>query len=301
MMDPTHAMLGTGAILIASLVGSAHCAGMCGPLALAACAESTPRRCATTKCSGSNACTSAGASAFACSTPRLGGVQWRYHAARLISYAMVGAAAGALGTVADIAGSLSHIQHLSALLAGATLCCVGIALLMRWLGIALPSLPMPRFAGTPIRGVHARALRLPTSTRAFALGLVTPLLPCGWLWAFVAFAAGTGHPLSGAIVLMAFWCGTVPALAIVLGGANAASARLATSRWSHWLRPTIALLLIAVGAETAVHRAQLAARVLPDVVTDAAAPGAHSQRADDPASALESIAETAPACCRSTP
>jgi sulfite exporter TauE/SafE len=40
----------------------------------------------------------------------------------------------------------------------------------------------------------------------------TPLLPCGWLYAFVLTAAGTGGVLSGLSVMTAFWLGTVPAL-----------------------------------------------------------------------------------------
>jgi sulfite exporter TauE/SafE len=48
--------------------------------------------------------------------------------------------------------------------------------------------------------------------RAALMGLVTSLLPCGFLWAFVAVAAGAGSPLAGAVVLAAFWAGTVPVL-----------------------------------------------------------------------------------------
>jgi sulfite exporter TauE/SafE len=48
--------------------------------------------------------------------------------------------------------------------------------------------------------------------RAGALGLLTTLLPCGWLYAFVVTAAGTGHPARGALVMTAFWLGTLPVM-----------------------------------------------------------------------------------------
>ena len=62
---------------------------------------------------------------------------------------------------------------------------------------------------------------LPLVPRALLVGSFTALLPCGWLWAFVATAAGTGQPLAGALVMLVFWTGTLPALAgvgLAVGG-----------------------------------------------------------------------------------
>ena len=42
--------------------------------------------------------------------------------------------------------------------------------------------------------------------------MLTGLIPCGWLWAFVIAAAGTGSVIAGAITMFAFWIGTVPAM-----------------------------------------------------------------------------------------
>ena len=51
--------------------------------------------------------------------------------------------------------------------------------------------------------------------------MLTGLLPCGWLWAFVVSAAGTASPVAGALVMAVFWLGTVPAMTgvLALGGA----------------------------------------------------------------------------------
>ena len=39
------------------------------------------------------------------------------------------------------------------------------------------------------------------------------LLPCGWLWVYVATAAGTGSVTSALLVMSAFWLSTVPMMA----------------------------------------------------------------------------------------
>jgi hypothetical protein len=59
-----------------------------------------------------------------------------------------------------------------------------------------------------LRAVHAQ----PPAVRALVMGLLTTLLPCGFLYAFVAVAAGTAHVPSGVLVMIAFWLGTVPAM-----------------------------------------------------------------------------------------
>jgi sulfite exporter TauE/SafE len=38
-------------------------------------------------------------------------------------------------------------------------------------------------------------------------------LPCGFLYAFVAVAAGTGSAAGGLLVMAAFWTGTLPVMA----------------------------------------------------------------------------------------
>jgi uncharacterized protein len=54
------------------------------------------------------------------------------------------------------------------------------------------------------------------ASRAWRIGVLTGLLPCGWLWAFVVSAAGTASPWTGAAVMAVFWLGTVPAMTGVL-------------------------------------------------------------------------------------
>jgi len=174
----------------AGLTGSLHCVAMCGPLVGLA---STSRL---------------GPSARLALVHGLG---------RLAIYAVLGAAAGALGGALDLAGRVAAVQRLAALVAGA-------AIVARWLWLMRGPRPARREDGAPLgRALIALGRRRPTS-RALALGALTGLVPCGWMWAMVVVAAGTGAPLLGAATMIAFWVGTAPAMlgaATVIGPAIA--------------------------------------------------------------------------------
>ncbi|MDE3128896.1 MAG: sulfite exporter TauE/SafE family protein, partial [Gemmatimonadota bacterium] len=60
----------------------------------------------------------------------------------------------------------------------------------------------------------------PPVARAAVTGLLTTLLPCGWLYTFVVTAGGTGGAVDGAGVMAVFWLGTVPILLAVGLGAQ---------------------------------------------------------------------------------
>lgn len=172
-------------VVLASLLGSVHCAGMCGGFVAAYSGEGLKK-----------------------SAPSHLG----YHAARLITYTTLGASAGALGSALDLAGRSVGLGRLAALLTGLSLVLLGAAKLLRGprliqLRPSAPSGPL-RWFGALLARLHAA----PPVLRAFLLGLGTTLLPCGWLYSFVAVAAGTGSVTRGAAVMAAFWLGSVPAL-----------------------------------------------------------------------------------------
>jgi sulfite exporter TauE/SafE len=81
------------------------------------------------------------------------------------------------------------------------------------------------------------------------MGTLTGLLPCGWLWAFVITAGGTGHPLSGAAVMAAFWIGTVPAMVGLLAFAGPVIAGIRAR-----MPVVTAMVLIALGLGTLAFR-----------------------------------------------
>lgn len=49
---------------------------------------------------------------------------------------------------------------------------------------------------------------------SFWMGLLTVLLPCGWLYSFVFAAAATQSVYAGALVMWIFWLSTLPSLTI---------------------------------------------------------------------------------------
>jgi sulfite exporter TauE/SafE len=177
-------------VLVASLLGSLHCAGMCG--GLVALYAGDPRR---------------GSSGTA------GHVA--YNLGRLLAYAALGAAAGALGAALDLGGALLGWQRAAAALAGAVIALWGLALLLESLGQRVPRPRPPSWLGGSVsRGLRLTAAWSPV-TRALAVGLLTGGLPCGWLYAFVATAAGTGGATAGAALMAVFWLGTLPVMVSV--------------------------------------------------------------------------------------
>jgi len=221
-------------VLLASLAGSLHCAAMCGGL-LAVCF-------AGQGCGGAPG--------------RAPGIQLRYHLGRLVSYCLLGAAGGGLGSVVDLGGGLADVQRLSAIFAG-----LFIILWALWPHLKRASATgptRPSGAARLSRFVLGRAAAVPANRRAVVIGVLSAVLPCGWLYAFVLAAAGTGSAALGALVMLAFWAGTVPALVGAGLGVHALLGRLRTRV------PVLAtVLLIALGLATLSHRYLLAGAITP--------------------------------------
>ena len=186
------------AVFSASLLGSAHCAGMCGGIVafVAGSGGATAQRAALA-----------------------------YHGGRLAGYTLLGAIAGLAGRALDLGGEALGIGRAAALVAGALMLGYGLLTLARLRGLRV-ALPRPRvLEALWQRGFGAVSRRGPVM-RAGAIGGLTALLPGGWLYLYAATAAGTGSALAGAAVMVAFWAGTVPALALVGFGARRLAAPL---------------------------------------------------------------------------
>jgi uncharacterized protein len=242
------------AVVGASLLGSLHCAGMCG--AFAAIAMS---------CGGAGRCGADGDSASG-RPARAMALQSAYHGGRLMGYLALGLAAGTAGALLDLGGVLAGLSSAAAVLAGVTLVIFGGVELARQLGLRFgvwKRLPRPAF----LNGLVRRATRTDRPvTRALAMGVCSGLLPCGWLYAFVVTAAGTGGPWTGALVMGAFWIGTVPILAAV-GFSSDHLRRAFGSRVQ--LVASAAILLL--GVATLAGRVELDATALARRVQDSAA------------------------------
>lgn len=225
------AMLAT--VLIASLVGSLHCVGMCGAFV-----------------------------AFAVGTGDQPGARGRslllaaYNGGRLVTYTALGAFAGSLGAALDLGGSYIGIQRAAAALAGAVMIVFGVVTLLRIKGVKLPKAPPPRTLVKIVSVGQGLAMAMRPVPRATTIGLLTTLLPCGWLYAYAAVAAGTASPVYGALTMAAFWLGTLPALVAVGAGMQSLAGAL-----GRHLPTATAIVIVLVGLYTVVHRIEISSAV----------------------------------------
>jgi sulfite exporter TauE/SafE len=222
-------------IFIASLLGSLHCASMCGPFAAFALMRDTRRG------------------------PWL--LQALYHGGRLLAYATLGAIAGALGATLDFGGSLLGIGRIAGIATGALLMALGarriLAVFGPGLGLRVPAFPgayrLGRLVGRLVARLQQSAMRGEPVARSLGTGICTALLPCGWLYAFVAMAAGSGGALSGVLLMLVFWAGTVPILAAI-----GTSVRELLARTGRALQVATAVLVMALGLVSIVGRWNIA-------------------------------------------
>ena len=192
-----------GAVLGASLLGSVHCVGMCGGFVTAICSAPPTREAKGTH-------EGRGRRTFA---PLIA-----YQLTRGAAYVGLGALGGLLGAGLDASASLVGLQRLAGPLMGLTLIVMAIVALRA--GPQQPASPLITLARGRARPSPLAALRLrlarTLAARSLeagaAAGLLSALLPCGWLWAYVLVAASTGLPGRGALVMLCFWLGSVPAL-----------------------------------------------------------------------------------------
>lgn len=180
-------------VFLASVLGSLHCAGMCGAF-LALAVSPTP----------------------GVVMPPRAQVQAAYHLGRLTTYLLLGALAGSAGALVNLGSALAGIQPVAASLAGAIMIWFGVSMLLRLAGARVPRMPLPSFLQTLLMHGHSRAMALAPTLRAGTIGLLTTLLPCGWLYAFAVVAAGTASSWKGPLVMLVFWAGTLPVL-VALG------------------------------------------------------------------------------------
>ncbi len=197
-------------IFVASLLGSPHCAAMCG-----------------------------GFVALSGQSERPAQSQAAYHLGRLCTYLALGVAAGFVGTAINSIGAQADLPRAAAIVTGSLLIANGIVMLFGRTPKLHQIFPLNYFFS-----LHQKLLakRSRNSTFPFALGLFSTLLPCGWLYSYVIVAAGAASPVWSALVMLAFWAGTLPLLVTVGSLTNVISIPL-----QKYVPSIVSLLLIAAG------------------------------------------------------
>jgi hypothetical protein len=205
---------------LGGLLNSAHCVGMCGAFAL-------------------------GWGGMGGSTAGTAGRLILYNLGRIATYTFLGALGGLVGFEL-LRGGPAWARHLPGVVAGVLTAALGLHLAGGF-GTRLPGLSIPadffaRLMSPLLR--HDRVWAAP------AFGLFNGLLPCGLVYAFVLEAAAAGSPGAGALTMLCFGLGTLPALtALGLTGA-----RLSPSVRARVLTVG-AVLIVALGLYTAASRA----------------------------------------------
>jgi len=170
--------------LLLGLAGSAHCAGMCGPLALAL--PTGGRR-----------------------GPALLPGRLLYNLGRLTTYGLLGVVWGSIGRSLALAG----VQRWVSIALGAAIL-LGLAV-AKVRALSLTSL-LPL---TWLKSALGRRLHQPAPASQYVLGVLNGLLPCGLVYVAGVGAAATGGLVSGVAYMLVFGLGTVPMmLALSLAG-----------------------------------------------------------------------------------
>ena len=151
------------AVLGASLLGSVHCAAMCGGFT---CLYAGPSRARATPAETRRQSVSAHAA---------------YNVGRLVSYLLLGALAGSVGQGVDHIGGVAGIGRLAAIAAGALMVVWGAGTLLAASGVRVPRTGVPRALQTTLTSALVRFRGQTPTIRGAATGLLTTLLPCGWL------------------------------------------------------------------------------------------------------------------------
>lgn len=208
--------------LVAGLLGSAHCLGMCGGIAGAAGLAGDPGT-------------------------RLGRTL-QYNAGRVASYAIAGALAGGVGVALGDVLDLPAWSTVLRVLAGLVLVALGLNIALQWRLLAA----IERAGAGLWRRLAPLAGRLLRSGHPLAtlgLGGLWGWLPCGLVYTVLLAAAASGSAWQGAATMLAFGLGTLPAM---LAAGVAASSVLRLTR-STRVRMAAGLLLVLMGAWTALH------------------------------------------------
>jgi sulfite exporter TauE/SafE len=206
-------MAGTGTALLGALLlagaagGAMHCAPMCGPFVLGQVSDAMARIPAARLCEASRLSSA---------------LLLPYHAGRLTTYAGLGAVAAALG--AGAGGALGMLPGLLLLLAALLFVLQAARRLVPRLAALLPAADRAPAGWLRLIGRLSARIDRTRPTGGYLLGIALGFLPCGFLYAAIAAAAASGSIAGGALAMLAFGLGTLPAL-IAVGFAGQAAGR----------------------------------------------------------------------------
>ena len=191
------------------LLGSLHCVGMCGPIAL--------------------------------SLPYQGSRRWHaalnvllYNVGRVVTYGLLGMAVGLVGRGFFLAGFQSYVSI------GLGIVLLAIALFSINVESRLLRIPAMQQLNEWVKKRLGRLLRQRGPGKLFLIGLLNGLLPCGLVYMAIVGALATGNIWGSALYMALFGAGTIP---LMLG--TALAGQFIKMQWRARLRRLIPVFLVA--------------------------------------------------------
>ncbi len=186
-------------VFMVGLLGSVHCAGMCGGI-VSAFSMAPVRR-------------------FPVQVVTLRGPAphqallrvLAYNSGRIASYAAAGAIAGGVAGGARALTGLAALETAGYWLANLMLVMLGLYLMDAWRGLAALE-AVGRIGWRKLEPATRLLLPLDTPVKLLAMGSLWGWLPCGMVYSVLLTAMLSGSALSGAGVMLAFGLGTLPML-----------------------------------------------------------------------------------------
>lgn len=161
---------------------------------------------------------------------------------RILSYAMLGALFGALGAQALAIGPLSHLLQLFA----------GVMLVLMACYVSRIWTVLTKFeaAGAKIwhhiQPISTKLLPLDSIPKALMYGLCWGYLPCGLVYSGLSWSLSSGSAQTGALWMIAFGIGTLPAVLIT----GQAAQKINQLKQHHGIRIFAGLVLAYFGFNT---------------------------------------------------
>ncbi|ACA86696.1 sulfite exporter TauE/SafE family protein [Shewanella woodyi] len=215
----------TGAFLV-GLMGAGHCIGMCGGLVGAF---------------SSQLATTPGQNLLASKLKFL----LTYNLGRILSYslagALVGGSASALGMLFDIDLYLITLR----VIAGVMMIITGLYIAQIWSGVVQIE-RLGKFIWRFLSPLANRVVPIRTLRQAFVGGVLWGWLPCGLVYSTLTWAVASHSAQQGALIMLAFGLGTLPALL----SAGAAANMLGQWVQKRAVRVVSGLILVLFGLQT---------------------------------------------------
>ena len=221
-----HTELTLTAAFLVGLLGSTHCAGMCGSIVSTLSLSLDPAASRTRKVLFS----------------------LLYNTGRIASYALAGAASGYLGQAL-----LSLTAQQTALLTGRLLsafflAALGLSISGLWSGLRYLE-KAGHLLWRRIEPLGRRVFPVDTPRKALLLGALWGWLPCGMVYSMLAWSLASGRATDGSLLMAAFGLGTLPALLLM----GSVARQLTGWLQNRTVRLTIGLSLITLAVVAALY------------------------------------------------